>query len=310
MKISKTGGLIAAASQKAARPTLPLGSITAVERIVMTFQQAGIFPIVVVTGVEANEVKYRLSGRGVVFLHNSEFQDPELLDSIRLGLHFLKDKSDRILFAPVNVPLFTPSTIQTLLDQEGDFVTPAVGDKGGHPILLSNRVIPDILSFTGTGGLRGAMAQIQCDRTRVEVEDNGILLTVHDQAQLVAHLKRHQSAFVQPNVQFTLEQEDTLFNVRAKLLLLLIDETHSVRTASDMMAMSISKAWDTLNKLESALGYPLIFRRQGGTKGSGSDLTPRGRAFLQAYQAYEERALAESRCAFANVFDSSGLLNP
>ncbi|HML69345.1 MAG TPA: NTP transferase domain-containing protein [Clostridia bacterium] len=308
MKVSKTGGLIAAASQRAARPTLQLGSITAVQRIVMTFQQAGIFPIAVVTGVEADEVKYRLSGRGVVFLHNSEFQDPELLDSIRLGLGFLQDKCDRIAFAPVNVPLFAPATLQALLRQEGDFVTPTVNGTGGHPILLSNRMIPDILSYTGDGGLRGAMAQMHCERTRVEVEDDGIHLTFHEQAQLEAHLKRQQSAFVQPNMQFTLEQEEMIFGVRAKLLLLLIEETHSVRTAGDMMAMSISKAWDTLNKLESALGYPLILRRQGGQQGSGSELTPRGRVFLQAFQTYEERAHAESRKVFEDVFLTSNLL--
>lgn len=310
MKISRTGGLIAAASQKASRPTLQLGSITAVQRIVMTFQQVGIFPIAVVTGVEADEVKYRLSGRGVVFLHNSEFQDPELLDSIRLGLGFLQDKCERIAFTPVNVPLFSPSTLRALLSRNGDFVTPVVDGKGGHPIILSNHVIPDILSYGGSGGLRGAMSKIQCSRTRVDVADDGIRLTFHEQAQLEAHLRSHQSDFVQPNVQFTLEQEETIFNVRSKLLLLLIGETHSVRTASDMMAMSISKAWDTLNKLESALGYPLILRRQGGQKGSGSDLTPHGRAFLQAFQAYEERALSESRRAFDEIFSPSGLPIP
>ncbi len=310
MKISRVGGLIAAASQKAARPTLQLGSITAVQRIVLTFQQAGVFPIAVVTGVEADEVKYRLSGRGVVFLHNTEFQDPELLDSIRLGLAFLQDKCERVAFAPVNVPLFAPSTLRALLKQGGDFVTPAVGGKGGHPIILSNRVIPDILSYIGSGGLRGAMAQMRCSRTRVDVADEGIRLTFHEQTQLEAHLLAHQSSFIQPNLHFTLEQEDTIFSVRAKLLLLLIGETHSVRTASDMMAMSISKAWDTLNKLEAALGYPLILRRQGGTKGSGSDLTPRGQAFLQAFQQYEERALAQSNLVYEELLLSPGYLKP
>jgi molybdate transport repressor ModE-like protein len=310
MKISQTGGLIAAASQKAARPTLQLGSITAVQRIVLTFQQAGVFPIAVVTGVEADEVKYRLSGRGVVFLYNSEFEDPELLDSIRLGLGFLQDKCERIVFAPVNVPLFAPSTLRTLLQQKGDFVTPAVNGRGGHPIVLSNAVIPEILAYSGGGGLRGAMAQMHCRRTRIAVEDEGIRLTFHEQSRLDAHLQRHAADFVQPNVQFSLEHEDAVFNVRAKLLLLLIGETHSVRTASDMMAMSVSKAWDTLNRLEAALGYPLILRRQGGQKGSGSDLTQRGQAFLQAFQAYEERALSESRRAFDDVFLPSGLLKP
>ena len=74
--------------------------------------------------------------------------------------------------------------------------------------------------------------------------------------------------------------------------------------------MSISKAWDTLNKLEAALGYPLILRRQGGTKGSGSDLTPRGQAFLQAFQQYEERALAQSNLVYEELLLSPGYLKP
>ena len=146
MYISKFGGLIAAASQKAARPTLELGSITVVKRIVITFQQAGLFPIVVVTGVEANEVKYQLAGRGVVFLHNQEYQDPELLDSVKIGLEFLQNKCERVVFAPSNIPLFAPDTLASLLAQTDDLVTPVYEDRGGHPVVLANGVIPSILS--------------------------------------------------------------------------------------------------------------------------------------------------------------------
>ena len=90
----------------------------------------------------------------------------------------------------------------------------------------------------------------------------------------------------------------------------MIGVTHSVRTASDMMALSPSKAWNTINKLEAALGYPLIDRRQGGQQGSGSDLTPKGAAFLAAFQRYEEQVLAYSNRQFESILRCGGLLKP
>ncbi|MGH0054449.1 MAG: nucleotidyltransferase family protein, partial [Sphaerochaetaceae bacterium] len=253
--ISKTAGLIAAASQKATRPTLKLGNISVVQQIVLTFQQAGVFPIVVVTGVEASEVKYSLSGRGVVFLYNEAYQDPELFDSVRIGLEFLKNISERIVFAPVNVPLFSPGTLWMLLAAQGDIIIPSYNHKGGHPIVVANNTIPNILSYQGNEGLRGALGTMEERKRWVNVSDAGILLNVHQTDELKNHLRKNREKFIHPYVRLSLEAEEELINARAKLLLLLIGETHSVRTASDMMAMSGSKAWNIINTLEAALGY-------------------------------------------------------
>ncbi|SBV94603.1 Regulatory protein LysR [uncultured Eubacteriales bacterium] len=295
LTISRVGGLIAAASKKASRPMLQLGGISVVERIVLTFQQAGVFPIVVVTGVEADEVKYRLAGRGVVFLHNEEFEDPELIDSVKIGLSFLRGKCERVVFSPVNTPMFLPSTLYTLLGTTGDIVTPSYMGRGGHPIIFSNAVIPNLLAWQGETGLRGGLASMSGLRIPVEVDDEGILLTIHQQSRLQAYYEENKASFLHPRLRLSLEREEELFNARAKLLLLLIGETHSVRTASAVMALSQSKAWDMLNKLEAALGYALITRRKGGTQGSRSDLTPEGLSFLKAWQRYEERAI---ECAY------------
>ncbi len=310
MPISKTSGLVAAASQKATCPTLKLGSISVVQRIVLTFQQAGVFPIVVVTGVQADEVKYSLAGRGVVFLYNEEYEDPELFDSVRMGLDFLKNISERVVFAPVNVPLFAPETLRALLEVQGDIVTPCYCGKGGHPIVLANRIIPDILSYRGNGGLRGALSEKENIRRRVEVPDEGILLNVHQTDALKQHLKENKDKFIHPNMRLGLEGEEELMNARAKLLLLLVGETHSVRTASDMMAMSVSNAWNTLNKLEDALGYALIARRKGGRMGSGSDLTPEGLRFLKAFQQYEEEVQDFSGRLFNSILRENSGLKP
>ncbi|HNW87378.1 MAG TPA: NTP transferase domain-containing protein [Candidatus Limiplasma sp.] len=308
MFISKVGGLIAAASQKATRPTLQLGGISVVKRIVLTMQQAGVFPIVVVTGVEADEVRYQLAGRGMVFLYNRDFSEPELLDSVRMGLNFLQGRCERVVFTPVNVPLFSQATLRALLAAEGEIVTPSYRKQGGHPIVLDNRVIPDILAYRGRQGLRGAIAGLEKRRRWVEVEDEGVLLTIHQEAALQKHLQAHASDFLHPNLRLSLEGEEELLSARAKLLLLLIGETHSVREASERMALSPSKAWNVINKLEAALGYPVLSRRQGGQQGSGSDLTPEGFAFLVAFQRYEEQVIAFSNARFEAMRNAGELV--
>ncbi|MFV0412855.1 MAG: NTP transferase domain-containing protein [Oscillospiraceae bacterium] len=300
--ISSAGGLIAAASKKASRPTLQLGGLTVVKRLVLTMQQAGLFPIVVVTGVEADEVKYQLAGRGVIFLHNEEFEDPELFDSVKMGLAFLQGKSRRVAFSPVNSPLFLPSTLRTLLQVDGDIVTPCYQGRGGHPILLSNRIIPDILAWQGAGGLRGAVAAMEGRRKLAEVDDEGILLTIHRQGRLREYFEEKKAAFLHPRIWLGLEREEELFNARAKLLLLLIGETHSVRSAADLMALSYSKSWGMLNGLEEALGTPLIVRQKGGAQGSRSDLTPAGLTFLTTWQRYEEQTVAYAHRTFEEMF--------
>ena len=145
-------------------------------------------------------------------------------------------------------------------------------------------------------------------RKRVAVDDEGTVLTIHEQAAIKAHLEKHESKFIHPYLRMSIEREDSLLDARAKLLLLLVGETHSVRKASEMMALSPSKAWNTFNKLEDALGYAIIERRQGGKHGSGSDLTPKGWALLRASQMYEERMLAYAYKQFGEIFYEGGIL--
>lgn len=51
MFVSNVGGIIAAASKESAHPLRKTGKIPAIKRIVLSMQQAGLFPIVVVVGL-------------------------------------------------------------------------------------------------------------------------------------------------------------------------------------------------------------------------------------------------------------------
>lgn len=90
MQISQVGGLIAAGSKSAALPMLQVGSISIIKRIVITFQQAGVFPIVVVTGADELDVRSQLSNQGVIFIPNEHPEKSELFDSVKIGLAYCR----------------------------------------------------------------------------------------------------------------------------------------------------------------------------------------------------------------------------
>lgn len=302
MKISKFGGLIAAASKKAALPMLQVGTIPIIKRIVISFQQAGIFPIVIITGVDEEEVKYQLSNYGVIFIPNQQPEHPQLLDSVKIGLQYLSGKCDRVAFAPVNVPMFTPDTLIRLKNTEGEVVTPSYHGRGGHPVMLANRVIPDILAYEGGDGLRGAIRTLEQKRIWVPVEDKGILTSVHNEEQLQARLAEHNNAILHPVINMSIDRETAFFNARLKLLLFLISDTCNMRKACGAMSLSYGKAWDMINRLEIELGYSVVERRQGGKHGGNTVLTERGTAFLLAYQQFEEEIFHFTQSRFQKIF--------
>jgi len=308
MKISKVGGIIAAASKKDAYPMLQIGHIPIVKRIVLTFQQAGIFPIVIVTGAAEDEVKSQLSDYGVIFLQNANNEAPSLFESVKIGLSYLQDKCERVAFAPVNVPMFTPDTLKLLISTDSDIVTPSYRQAGGHPVLLSSSIIPAILAYEGDNGLRGAVASMEHRRKWVEVEDEGVISSVWNPERLNAYLDSHNRAILHPFMRISIEKETLFFNGRVKLLLLLIADTHSVRTACGQMALSYAKAWDMLNTLEAELGYPIIERRQGGSHGGKTELNGKGFLLLKAFQEFEDNVFRYSQNEFNRIFRDTNIL--
>lgn len=308
MRISKFGGLIAAASKKDALPMLQVGTIPVIKRIVISFQQAGLFPIVIITGVDEEEVKYQLSNYGVVFIRNDRPEQPELLDSVKIGLRYLAGKCDRVAFAPVNVPMFTPDTLIKLKNTEGEIVTPSYHGSGGHPVILSDHIIPEILAYSGGGGLRGAIRSLHEERVWLSVEDRGILTSVHNRDQLQSRLAGHNNAILHPVIRMSIERESSFFNARLKLLLFLISDTHNMRRACGAMSLSYGKAWDMINQLEIELGYAVVERRQGGRHGGNTILTERGTAFLLAYQRFEEEVFHFTQSRFQESFLASKIM--
>lgn len=305
---SHVGGIIAAASKKDAIPLLQIGSIPIIKRIVITYQQAGVFPIVVITGASEDEVKYQLAPQGLIFIHNENFEEPQLFESAKIGMDFLKDKCEKIVFTPVNAPMFTPGTLEKLINCNSNIITPSFHGVGGHPIVMNNAIIDKILSYDGNDGMRGAISNLEAERQWLPVEDEGVILSVHNEEQLKARLEEHNRAILNSFVKIYIEKEKTFFDSRAKLLLYLIGITRSVRKACDLMALSYGKAWIIINELEEKLEYAIVERKQGGRKGGKTMLTERGITFINAYQEFEESVIKHAQLEFERLFEKQELV--
>ncbi len=276
------------------KPLLSIGSISVAQRVIANLQQAGIRKIVMVTGHNAPVLERHLAGNGIIFLRNEDYEHTQMFDSVKIGLGYLQDKCDKILFTPVDVPLFTAGTVRRLLDAGAELACPMCQGKQGHPILISSRLVPEILADCGEQGLKGAMDRCSAPLLRLEVEDQGTIHDADTPEEYEALVEYHNSQLVRPVVSAALWKEKPFFDSRIAMLLMLIDETNSVRAAGQRMQLSYSSCWNTIKKLESQLNFTIIERSQGGAGGSQSRLTDRGRLLLERYNAYERRL---SECA-------------
>ena len=285
----QTAALIVAAGMSSRmgdfKPMLNIGSISIAKRVVATFQQAGVDKIVMVTGYNAVMLERHLAGNGIVFLRNEEYETTQMFESACIGLRYLHDKCDRLLFTPVDIPLFTSATVQELLQSDAKLASPVCGGFTGHPILISAELIGSILADPGDDGLRGALERCGAEMELISVEDRGILHDADTPEDYRALLKFHNEQLVRPQITVSLVRELSFFDQRTAMLLRLIDETSSVRTACQRMQMSYSSGWNVIRALESQLNKTLVKRNQGGAGGGKSSLTEDGRQLLTRFDA-------------------------
>ena len=173
------GAIITAAGKStrmgAFKPLLKIGDFSAIEHIIFAFHKAGVENVVLITGNNASELENSLKDLNITFLRNDNYEFNEMFDSLKIGINFLKDKCDKILITPADVPLFNESTVKALLESGADIGLPMSDNRIGHPIIISADAIIEVLNYNGDGGLRSAISHLSEKVKYVEVNDRGIL---------------------------------------------------------------------------------------------------------------------------------------
>jgi len=153
---------------------MPLGGETFIERIIGLFQGVGIWDILVVVGHEAHRLSGVLDRHGVRRVVNETYE-AGMFSSIQVGVRHLGPRGRAFFVLPVDIPLVAPETLEELLAAFHRLPTcvcrPVYAGRFGHPPLISTALVPSILRYGGSGGLRGLLALYRGLTTAVEVKD-------------------------------------------------------------------------------------------------------------------------------------------
>ncbi len=299
-----TAALIVAAGKRSGRdsfePGLKIGTISAIQRIVLLLQQSGIKDIVVCGEEEA--VKKLVPSMNLVFLPCSA--EGEMLENIQIGLSYLRKKAEQVLVCHVEIPLFSVRTVEALLAAKGIICVPAYLGQRGHPILLRAACFDAIAAYRGQHGLKGAIDASGFGREIVEVQDAGILMDVPEMDDYVKLLPDHDVGKLRLAYQFRIGREAVFYGPGVHQLLLLTEELQSLADACRYMGISYSKGRKIIQTMEEQMNCTVLITRQGGRGGGFSQLTPEAKEMTRRYDAFVQEAEGAVQALFAKHFES------
>lgn len=286
-----TGAVIVAAGMSSRmgefKPLMTIGAITMVERIVQTFQVAGVENIVIVTGYHAKELENKIRKKGIIYLHNSEYEVTEMFDSAKIGFSYLKEKCDTILFTPVDIPLFTVKTVRALVQSGKRIAVPSCRGRNGHPLFLHASLLEQILAYEGDGGLRAAIAEIE-EIEKIEVDDEGILYDADTRQDYSKLIELHSKELLQTHLNISIGKEIPFLERETIQLLKQIEYAGSVRKACEQLNISYSRGRCMILALEEGAHAQIVKRYKGGAGGGNAFVTETGKSLIRTFEEYEK----------------------
>ena len=173
--------LAAGESKRMGQPKmlLPWGQLTVLEHVIITFQNAGIEDIVVVTGGAHQEVEKLVHSRKVRSVFNKEFFNGEMLSSIQCGLRRLTDQATATLIGLGDQPQIQEGTVRlickTFSEKESRLIVPSFQMRRGHPWLVERSLWNALLEMRSPHSPRDFLNQHADEIQYVQVDDSSIL---------------------------------------------------------------------------------------------------------------------------------------
>jgi molybdenum cofactor cytidylyltransferase len=181
-------GLDATAGDVLSKALLPLGSRTAIERVVGSVREAGVEEILVVTGHGADHLAPVIDGLGVRYAYNAGHLTG-MFSSVLTGVSALGSDVDAFFVLPVDCALIRPEVMNQLVrshveagGRPGTIFHPTCCGRRGHPPLVPARLVDEIQAAGGADGLRGLLLGHEDESIEVEVCDLTILMDMDTRA--------------------------------------------------------------------------------------------------------------------------------
>ena len=108
--------------------------------------------------------------------------------------------------------------------------------------------------------------------------------------------------FLDMRVRVIDDNSEIVFGPGLVTLLEHIKSSDSMKEACSNMGISYSKGWKIINRAEKCLGYDLILRQHGGSKGGKCNVTQEGESLIKRYKSMMEVIKKESDNIFLDTF--------
>lgn len=151
-----------------------------IERTVRMLREGGCRSVYVVA-TNLPELHEAVEQLGAILVRN-ENPASEQIDSVRLGLRALPDDSTAAAVLPVDCPLVSSATVQSLAAAASHTTLPVVlpmyNGVGGHPVILRRPFYDIVLDTVHPEGLSGIIIEHGHDVELLPVTDPGILVDI------------------------------------------------------------------------------------------------------------------------------------
>lgn len=166
------------------KATLPWRGVTLIEHQIRCLIDAGVHRVVVVLGHESSLLKPIVeSVDGAEWVLNSDYLVGKTT-SIKAGLSYLTAISpEQVVLLSVDQPRRT-ETVRIILERHissnNTITIPTYQGKGGHPVILSASVFPEVIEIEEeTQGLLAVVRRHASETDRFEIDDPSLILDLN-----------------------------------------------------------------------------------------------------------------------------------
>jgi molybdenum cofactor cytidylyltransferase len=176
----------------------PLEGRPMVRHVVETAQAAGLDPVLVVLGHQADAVARALSGCGAAFVLNPAFAEG-LSTSLKAGLAALRREIDAAVILLGDMPDVRPDLVARMAEafdpaKNRAIVAPTRGGRRGNPVLWSRMFFPVIRDHVhGDAGARALLSRYAHWLVEIEADDDGVFADFDTPEALRERLARNSA---------------------------------------------------------------------------------------------------------------------
>jgi molybdenum cofactor cytidylyltransferase len=158
---------------------LPWADITVLGRVILTFQEAGIEDVIVITGGSREAVGQIVNQHGARSVFNRDFAGGEMLSSLQVGIRAQKAEAQATLVGLGDQPQVQRETVrsicETFANQPSKLIVPSFQMRRGHPWLVERSLWNEILQMSAEQSPRDFLNRHADEITYVPVETSSIL---------------------------------------------------------------------------------------------------------------------------------------